>query len=339
MKIRNRVIGITCTVIAVVIAMCFLNRILLIKRSDGITDVFEFYAQKQDTVDVLVVGSSHAGMNLDSAEFWNQRGISVFVMWGSIQPFWNSYYFIREALKTQTPNVIVLEVDAATYDFEYSDSSRQVTNTAGLKFSLNKIESVMASTTPNNWIGLLFGYPYYHDRYAELSTNDFQYFPWSEGLENNKGTGVRTGTFAYGPEDCSDITEVRDIYPKEEEYLRKIIEYCCEKDIPLVLVATPVVYRREGQPYYNRVQQIADEYNVTFYNFNIMDELTGFNGFCYWEDANHLNSDGARIITRWLSDELAEKYKLTDHRGDERYSSWQINADNLNAIYERSKAQ
>ena len=322
-----------------VIALAFLNRILLIKRSDGITDVIEFYAQKNNTIDVLVVGSSHAGMNLDSAAFWDKEGISAYVMWGSVQPFWNSYYFIKEALKTQKPKVIVLEVDAATYDFEYSDSSRQITNTAGLKLSLNKISSVMASTEPSKWIGLLLGYPYYHDRYSEITKNDFNYFPWSKGLENKKGTSVRFGTYAYGPEYCGDITECMPIYEKEEQYLRKIIEYCQDIGQPLVLISTPVLTRRNNQPYYNTVKNIADEYKVEYYNFNLMDEETGFNGTHYWQDANHLNTEGARTITSWLARKLKEEYDLVDHRGDKNYESWQINSDMLNSEYNAMSAQ
>lgn len=86
-------------------------------------------------------------MNLDASVLWSEYGIASYCPWGSIQPFWNSYYSLIEALKTQNPKVVVLDVYAATMQFEYSDDARQATNTVGMRFSANKISAVQASGT------------------------------------------------------------------------------------------------------------------------------------------------------------------------------------------------
>ncbi len=330
----RHIIYILCTLIAAGIIFSVVNRILLVKREDGITQTIEFYAQDRNTIDLLVLGSSHAGMNMDAGSFWNERGISAFVLWGSIQPFWNSYYMLKEALKTQQPKVVMLEVFAAYFPFEYSDDERKVVNTAGMKPSWNKMQAVMASTERSDRLNLFFGYSSYHDRYKELTANDFKYFPWSPGLKNQKGTDIRVGEGDANIEDCSDVTEVWTLYPKAEEYLRKIIECCEEENIELVLFATPVTNRRGTQPAYNRVQEIADEYGIRFYNTNLMDEQTGYGNDCVWSDSNHLNTKGARLISSWFAREIDDLYGLPDHRGDERYESWQINYEMQSREYE-----
>lgn len=126
----------------------YINEVLLIKRNDGITTMKDFYAQEPNTVDILLLGSSHSGMNLDVQTFWTEYGYSSYALWGSIQPFWNTYHFLVEALKTQNPSVVILDTYAATRGEEYSDDARQVTNISGMKFSKNKLEAIQVSAPP-----------------------------------------------------------------------------------------------------------------------------------------------------------------------------------------------
>lgn len=334
MRYIKRVISIFVFLVILAALLYYINGILLIKRSDGITPMQNFYAQEENTIDVLLLGSSHTGMNLDTEVLWSEYGISSYALWGSMQPFWNTYYFLIEALKTQTPKVVVLDVYAATFDFEYSDDARQVTNTAGMKLSLNKWNAIKASAPKERWFDLLTGFPSYHSRYDEITQDDFQHFPWTKDLINNKGTSYRYGVGEnICLEDASLVTERKNILKKEETYLINIIELCKEKEIPLVLITTPTVSRITEQPYYNYIQDIADQYNVTYYNFNLMDSETGFCAEDYWTDGSHINTNGARKISEYLGKVLQTEYDVPNHKGDSDYNSWEINAINIQNGY------
>ena len=52
------------------------NMTLVMKRTDGITTMQDYYVQPKGTIDVLVLGSSHAGMNIDQEVFWTNYGMS-----------------------------------------------------------------------------------------------------------------------------------------------------------------------------------------------------------------------------------------------------------------------
>lgn len=310
-----------------------INKTLELKRDDGVVTMQNYHRQPEESVDVLFLGSSRVGMNLDLETLWKYYGISSYACWGSVQPFWNSYYFLKDATDSSRPKVVVLEVSAATYSYEYSDDGRQYTNTYGLKTLLNKIQAVQVSAPQKRWGDLLLGYPIYHMRYSELVKADFVHYFWNNDAINYKGNSVRYGVGDYNLEDVSEITEIERLYSKEEDYLRKSIEYCQNERIPILLIATPNPARSGEQPYFNAVQEIADEYKVPFINFNLLDAETGFTADDFWTDGHHLNTSGGRKISSYLGKYLMSKYMLLDHRGDENYKSWDVFADNMENSY------
>lgn len=316
-----------------IIAICSfsfikINYLLMPKRDDGILPMKSCYAQDDNTVDVLFIGSSQAGVNIDIKELWRSYGYSSFSLWGGLQPFWNTYYFLLEALKTQTPEVVVLDVYAATFSFEYSDSARQITNTAGMSFSLNKINAVRASTERKNFLNLLVGLPLYNNRLFELNSKDFDCFFKRIDFKNEKGNSLQNGTNGIVVlEDVSEITEVRPMHEKEKEYFLKIIDLCKSRDIPLVLIKTPIPTIKDEQPYYNGVDIIAKENGIEFCNLNFYEKEIGLKSTDFWTDDSHLNSTGSKKVTTFIAENILSKYNLTDHRGDEKYISWDKNCE------------
>lgn len=314
-------IVIFCVLFAIIVSD--LSSVLVIKREDGVLTMKNFYLQPKNSCDVLILGSSHAGVNLDVEVFWKEQGIPAYALWGSVQPFWNSYHFLLEALKYQTPKVVALDVYAASFPFDYSDDARQETNTVGMRTGWNKWEAIKVSAPENRWLDLLLGFPLYHTRIGELTEKDFQYFPWDDSQVSDKGTSVRYGNLQRDLGEPEKITEVRQMHEKQECYLRKIIELCRGENLPLLLVKTTSADREYEQPFYNSVQLIAEEYGVPFVNMNLMDEILNISSDDIWTDGGHLNTAGSRKISGWLAAYLKEAYGLADHRGDPYYASWE----------------
>lgn len=331
-KYVNRIIAVVLTLALALSGLWAINRVLVMKRNDGILTMQNFYAQPEGTVDVLLVGNSHSGINVDTATLWSEYGLSAYNLWGGVQPLWNSYHFIVEALKTQRPQVICLEITATVSDYEYSEEQNQIKNVAGMKLSKNKLEAVKATAPQERWLNLLLGFPLYHGRFNELEQQDFKCFPWSAGLENYKGSYLLYGVGNYQKESAEGVTARREIMDKELDYLMKIIELCKQENIPLMLFKTPTVEREKEQEIFNTVADIADENGLPFVNMNLMDSELGITAQDYSTD-RHMNGSGARKVAHWLGAYLAENYALTDHRGDARYNSWEINSHNINNDY------
>ena len=296
---------------------------LVMKREDGITSMKIFYEQPEDTIDVLFTGSSHACYNIAAEELYEQYGISFYQLWGSSQPFWSTYYFIEEALKTQNPEVIVLDCYGASLRDDYSDKARQATNTLGLKLGMNQIQNIQVSAPKDRWMELFLGLPIYHDRFSELLKGDFEFYPWSRTYVNIKGgepvygSNIVVNTTQILPKESIPLTE------KQEKWLRKIIQLCKDKKVELLLVVTPTALRKDEQGYYNSVAEIAEETDTPFLNMNELDKETGIRSEDYSYDDSHLNQNGARKTASYLGAYLKDHYELPDHRNDPAYAGWE----------------
>ena len=331
-KYLSRIVCILLVIALALGGLWYVNGVLIMKRSDGILTMQDFYAQPDGTVDVLLVGNSHAGINIDTATLWDNCGIAAYDLWGGVQPLWNSYHYIVEALKYQTPRLIVLEVMASTSDYEYSEEQNQIKNTAGMRLSKNKLEAVRASAPEDRQLNLLLGFPLYHGRFDELTMEDFQHFPWSKGLENFKGSVLRYGTGSYEFESAEGISDTAPVMDKELEYLNKIIELCREENVPLMLLKTPSLEREQTQPILNTVAAIAEDNDLAFVNMNLMDDELGITADD-WSLDRHMNASGARKVSAWLAEYVQREYGIPDRRGDAAYASWDINAHNVNNVY------
>ena len=139
-------IRITCFLVILALVLLSVCHLLKPKNDDGIYDMELFYRLPEDSVEVLVLGSSHAYCGFNTGVLWREQGIPAYILAGSQQPMWNSYHCLIEALKYQKPSLVVLEGYMTYIDTPYRDDSMVIRNTYGMRWSLNKIEAIKAST-------------------------------------------------------------------------------------------------------------------------------------------------------------------------------------------------
>ena len=292
--------------------------VLLFKQEDGTLPMRNYYDLPEDTVDVLFLGSSHIGMNVSTQVLWDEYGIAGYKCWGSTQPIWNTYYYLKECLEYQTPKVVVVDVHGAIFSYDYADYVLQIKNTMGMRFSMNKIEAVMASAPQDSWADLLLELPTFHTRYNELQEKDFEYFPWNTHSElrvlTNEGSDL---VFAFDIIPPETTEGVEPLAAKEEDYLRRIIALCREKQVPLELIAAPYQISEFEQRRFRGVAALAEEYEgLRFTNFNEIYADVGIDSHSDFLDTGHFNKVGVPKYTRALANLLQSRYELPDRRTD-----------------------
>lgn len=320
-----------CTIIFFILLGC-VNRVLAFKYDDGIYSIQKFYELEDNTVDALILGSSHAYANINTATLWKEYGIASYVLAGSAQPMWNTYYYLKEALKTQTPKLIVLEGYLVIEEKEYSEEAYIIKNTYGMKWSQNKIEAVKVSAPRESWPAFFLEYSQYHNRYAELSEEDFLCDKGSKRYENWKGSQVLMQTTPMeAPDIGDDIADVK-LTDKTEKYYRAVIELAQEKGIPIVIVVSPYAgIVPKDQALFQTAEKIAGEYGVPFINYNGRRDLLPIDYETDNAEMSHLNYRGSCKLSKVLGEYIVSHYDIPDRRGETAYVGWEKDADYLYA--------
>lgn len=312
---------------------------LSFKYGDGILGIRCFYEQEKDSIDVLALGSSHAFEDINTGILFDSYGMSAYVLAGSVQPYWNTYYYLCEALKTQHPKLILLEAYCSTFESDYSDHSRIIKNNLGIKDPAARYESLQISAPDETRSDYLLDYRLWHSRYTELGESDFSDYYDRPLYEYYKGFGINFGVTACDRPDADAFAGTEKLNSKTEQYYRKIIELSIQEDIPLLVVVSPYIVSEKEQKQFHESQRIADEYGVPFINFNssYYYDMMGLDFSADFADTSHLNYIGNEKYTRVLADTIKQMYEIPDHRNDPEYISWQQHSRDILGRTENGK--
>ena len=320
----KKAIRLIVVIITLGIALAVCDHVLLLKSKDGIEQIHSFYMQKENTVDVLFLGSSHVYCNINTGTLWDEYGMASFDLGGAEQPYWNSYYYLKEALKTQRPKVIVFEITTpGIRETDFQPENWLICNTYGMRWSENRIEAIKNSSVEQSFERLLNPFNSIHNRYKDLSEEDFID---SQRDISNKGFDPRETVIPFEQPDISSITETAPITEKAELYLNKIIDYAEQENIPLLLLTAPYTVKEEAQKRYNYVFSIAESRQVPYLDSNKMYDEIGLDFSTDMADDLHLNRTGNAKFSKFLGQYLLDRYEIEDRRGEEKYDSWETDA-------------
>ena len=321
--------------LAAVLLSCALY-VLTPKYDYGICSMNNLYAQPRDSVDVLLVGSSLIYSGVNTNDLWERYGIAAYDLCSAEQPFWVSYYVIREALKTQHPSLIVLDAKPAAYFPDYSKPGRVVLSTFGIRGLENRIGATLAcvENARDAWLNIL-GLPAVHSNYENVTAADLVFPPDNGGRGSSwKGFIEMDATVKFAPQKFAWTNDKRPINRREEEYVRKIFELAREEGIEVMVLSLPYIDYPNDHPYCSTLFGIAGEYGFGGINFNEPTLRSLMNDSYDFADAQHLNIRGSETFTRRLGYEIKKRYDLPDRRGDPAWASY----DECLAVWKKTNA-
>lgn len=290
-----------------------------------------FKAIKDDKLDVVVVGSSHAQYSFNPSFFFEESGLYSYVMASQCQPLPVSYQIVKEILKTQHPKLLVLEVFTATplkemcsADSCYVAAQSLLTGDekrAVISYLPEEKAKEYEEKAEETYNDLLTN----HNMWKEL--NDFSFLLPNYELDDI----VRNidASFGYVYQDGFDgtprnhwhlkihnnIPEV-ELEPEDLEALNNIYELCKKEGIELLLYKTPMdSIDPLNQAYRYKVWQWAEEKNIKYVDFVNMTKQLNYYMFVH-SDSFHANITGAGIMTDYLAKFIKENY-VFNHQKDE----------------------
>lgn len=263
-----------------------------------------FYAEKQNTIDVLYLGSSNSFYDINPLIIYDEQELTGYVLGSGEQRLYTSYYYLQEALKSQQPKVVVLDALGLFYDgIGEEEQNRKAYDY--MKLSGEKIASIQAATGKEESIlSYVFPFARYHARYTSLSSRDFLY-PLSDKHYPLKGYAFSSRVVEGLPDfDMNSIVhEGISISQENEYYFQKINELCNENGIILLLIKTPNI--EWGILEHSLTEELAQKSNLPFYDYNtFMNEIGIEEQDCFLDGA-HLNYKGAEKLSAHLGAAVA----------------------------------
>lgn len=285
-----------------------------------------FYEQPENTIETVFLGSSVMINGITPMELYGDYGICAYNLATEQQPVYVSYYWLEEAyrLHPESLKTAVIDVSMLVRDADKSFYRKAI---SPMKLSPVKYRAVKGySDGINERLTYLVPLLEYHSRWSELEKSDFrknEVYSYTRGYNLSTHMLISQNTYdkLKAPERYLDESAER--IPIDEEalsYFNKMIDFCRDRSIKLVVIKTPR-FAWSAAAHYS-VQEITDNNKLDFIDFNYMpyvDEIA-FLPATDSADGDHMNYYGASKLTKWLGKYLLEKYSATDVRGDERYA-------------------
>ena len=312
-----------------------INRVLTIKGNEygtfyNYVQQNKFYGMKKNTVDVLFLGSSHSYCGFSPQEFYDRHGIRSYNLGSSRQSMWLSYYWLKEALKTQNPKIVVLEVFYIIK--ENGDEPSVQKALSHMKWSSNKVDAVHTAISqfPElSFKSFLFPNIRFHDRWNQLTEEDYLlpelrrtdalkgHAPTFERIGENKYTMIKGDHSEEEAENEHDISfrpesSEEAIFPDlSVEYLDKIASLCKDRGITLVLVKNPT--SGWSVKAHNALETYAKNNGLPFYDLNVSDYYMAMDYDFGTDnrDGGHANIWGAEKIADLMGEILLNEYGVS----------------------------
>lgn len=320
-RIRNELIAATlCIALFLGIGLCGGNA--LMPAREGYSAPWDQYLEEpENSIDVLCLGSSLAYCDVLPAAIYAETGITTYVMAGPLQTMSISYYYLKECLKTQSPQVVLLEATSLLYG-KY-ESYTQV-NIAHMPYGANRFSAMLHAAPYSSWPGLLFPLYSYHSRWEDVTAAEF--------FASDSGTDPFAGYIFLSETEPQEKRTERDFVFDQEafdfnlKYLQKIAALCREEGIALELFISPTCNYISPE-LMETITQVVE--GMTLIDYNADFEDLGLDLQTDFYDHRHLNVTGAQKFSTHLAQHLQESYSLSGTGHDQ--SLWQSRIAHLEA--------
>lgn len=350
----KKILSIFVFIILIIIILYSISPIFVPKWTKGddnhITQIVRgFYAEKDNSLDVLFMGNSDMYRGISPIILWDEYGIASYAYTSPGQRLWTGYYVLLDALRSQHPDIIFFNIDGIQSTNQSTESCyrKAFDNMQLSSVKLKAINDPVYNFSYKTKLSYLFPIFRFHSRFSDLSSDDFKY-AYGYDTYSEKGYDMIVEIDGYADDDkyMEEKDETYTLPDTTTKYLNKIVEKCEKEKITLILVEIPSA-DSWSLAKSKAVEEFANENNLEFIDFNLLLDDLDFdwtNDTC--DGGDHLNIYGAEKVSKYIGKYLNDNFDLPDRRDDSNYKSWfdaskeyQNNKEQLINDYKKNKHQ
>ena len=289
-----------------------------------------FYDEPKNSIDIIYIGSSSVHHQFNPLLAYDLYGFTTYLLSTGNQPFTLVKYLIEESEKTQDPDLYIIDLARLQDDFveDFSEEwSRAVIDS--MKYSKTRLNAIndllkFSKISRNDYINYYFNFFLYHNSWKNIGIDNFNLRP-----NKYKGYFFDDPATTINPQlDYVWTDESYELPDSNKQVLLDLIKYIENNHINVLFVIPKSTFWEPGYQWLNSAVSIIQKHNLDIINLNLLENLNIYFDTDFY-DANHLNVYGATKYTIYLSNYLKENYILKNHKGDEKYDSWEFEYANF----------
>ena len=284
----------------------------------------DYRSLHSDSVEVLFLGTSLVHANVNPPVLWEASGIRAYDLSGSEQSLLTTRPYLEEALRTQAPSVVALDLHMLSASNLPLSENQKRSNLTMMPFGVPKLKAIGVATPASEWPRYLSPLQQFHSRWGELRRKDFSPNKWRPESKN-LFLGYRK-VDKVAPQDPSAESRPFDeaLYVQNYRAISGIIEVAQAANAEVLLMVGPSSRVHLQDQWIERLKpDIARDYpNVRFLETQLSQVEMGVDYRTDYYDELHLNSVGAEKYSSWLGRQLAGQYDLPRVKSDRLDGAW-----------------
>ncbi len=274
---------------------------------DGIDVVRAFESLDENSMDVIVYGSSRAWKGCDTRVMYDKYGIKAYnysANWLSLN---TTLLFLQDSLKSQKPKVVCIETGLVNEIEKDVDLDGQIYYTRFMRPSKEKREFLKTCFGNNieRYASYYFPLIMFHDNWSSVDYENFIFLDKEKYIET-RGFYPTYESEPFKEPDYSEFVQL-DLEEENIKILNQMLDICKENDIQVIFFTCPYA---EQYNYGQAMTDYANNHDCVYINlFEYADEM-GLDYSTDLKDFEHLNEKGAGKVAEFLSEYILNNYQF-----------------------------
>jgi len=330
---KKKIIVFIVFLLALIAFIVSASSIVMPKRYDLGANWGAFDAEKENTMDVMFFGSSLAYCNIIPAVIWEDSGISSYTMGGPEQTLGITYYYIKEMFRHQNPSAVFVEI-SGIIDPPYTSTTK--INIGYMPYNCNRFSATIQTAEKEEWLGLFFPLYNYHDRWPDLSDDDYELGLTGYDIDLLAGYNFLSDSEEQNEPRQRNFEQSEEDYQNNMQSLQKITALCQAHNCRVIFYVTASYAYFEANYLSQLKQDIAAMDGAEFHNFIEDIDQLDLDPKTDFHDILHFNYRGAEKFSKFISGYMADiGISATEAYGDNEL--WQKRLDYYHDLIAQAK--
>lgn len=299
-----------------------------------------FFKEKENTLDVLLIGSSELYTGFNSPLAWQEYGYTSYALTYSGFPGTLYEAALAQALTTQNPKLVVFEINGFLYSDKIMNRDAKLhnwfDNAPKNEITKEYIDKVIPEDKK-----LEYTVPFY-----KFHSNWKHPFVSASNLLGKLKLDLTGVSYSKSFSNNNEIRENNKFLDRKNyftkssnEALISLLDFCKEKGLEQVLfIRTPHCVNNKSPKTYKKIQKAVESYGYDFVNFEHSFDEIGLDTKYDFYNYDHLNVYGMEKHTKYLSEYFLNNYDIKTEHSQDTIDTWNMCAEKTARLVEKCKS-